>query len=193
MSPQRIPGRWKEGFVLDFHTVASVYLGDDEFGHPIFDTTRTPLGELLYRLKYRSDATVLDGIVGAADSFLRSWKPGVEMIVPVPPSKKDRPSQPVLTIATALGARLGLPVNASAVSLARETPELKNVYEYDARLRLLAGAHAVEASEVAERRILVVDDLFRSGATMNAVTTALYEAGATDVFALAITRTRSRT
>jgi len=36
------------------------------------------------------------------------------------------------------------------------------------------------------------DDLYRSGATMDAITTALYEQGkAADVFALTITRTRS--
>ena len=39
----------------------------------------------------------------------------------------------------------------------------------------------------------VFDDLFRSGATMNAVTSALYDQGhARDVYALALTRTRSR-
>ncbi len=37
-----------------------------------------------------------------------------------------------------------------------------------------------------------MDDLYRSGATMDAITRALYDQGsAADVFALAITRTRS--
>ncbi len=40
--------------------------------------------------------------------------------------------------------------------------------------------------------VLLFDDLFRSGATMNAITAALYdEGGAGNVFALTITRTRS--
>ena len=44
----KIPGRWRDGFVLEYHTTGSVYVGDDEYGHPIFDTQRTELGELLY-------------------------------------------------------------------------------------------------------------------------------------------------
>ena len=37
------------------------------------------------------------------------------------------------------------------------------------------------------------DDLFRSGATMNSITVTLYEQGhASDVFALTLTRTRSK-
>jgi len=89
--PIRIPGRWREGFVLDYHTVSSIYLGNDEYGHPIFETTRTELGELLYRLKYRSDTSVLDELVDTIAGFVDSWKPGVTLIIPVPPSRTGRP------------------------------------------------------------------------------------------------------
>ena len=67
------------------------------------------------------------------------------------------------------------------------------LYSYDERLRLLDGAHKVEASVVKGQKILLFDDLYRSGATMNAITAALYDEGAVaDVFALVLTRTRSR-
>jgi predicted amidophosphoribosyltransferase len=50
----------------------------------------------------------------------------------------------------------------------------------------------VDRTQVQGRRILLFDDLYRSGATMNAITAALYDEGAAaDVFALTITRTRS--
>ncbi len=78
----RLPGRWRYGFALDYHTVSSTYLGDDEYGHPMFDTKRSDLGELLYRLKYRSDASVLDEIVQVAARFYRSWNPGATVIRP---------------------------------------------------------------------------------------------------------------
>ena len=42
-------------------------------------------------------------------------------------------------------------------------------------------------------KYLLFDDLFRSGATMNSITVALYEQGhASEVFALTPTRTRSK-
>ena len=46
--PMRIPGVWRQGYVLDYHTIHSAFLGHDEFGNPIFDTKRTEVGELLY-------------------------------------------------------------------------------------------------------------------------------------------------
>lgn len=191
--PMKIPGRWREGFVLDYHTLESIYVGDDEYGHPIFDTKRSEVGELLYRLKYRSDNSVLDDLVRTTVEFLRSWSPGVSAIIPVPPSRSGRAQQPVHLLAEAVSKQLGIPARADAVLKVREVPELKNVYGYDERLRLLEGAHKVEPSVVAGQKVLLFDDLYRSGATMNAITAVLYDQGrAAEVYALAITRTRSK-
>ncbi len=191
IQPRRIPGRWREGYALDFHTIRSEYLGDDEYGHPQFHNTRSEVGELLYRLKYRSDQSVVPELVEAAASFVESWKPGAEVIVPVPPSRA-RAIQPVTILGEALGKRLGLPFAGGWIGKARENPEIKNIYDYDERIRLLAGAYAVDQGKTQGRKILLFDDLYRSGATMNAVTAALYDQGAaSEVFALTITRTRS--
>jgi competence protein ComFC len=189
--PMRIPGRWREGYVLDYHTLGSTYVGDDEYGHPMFDTKRSDVGELLYRLKYRADVSVLDELVNTAASFVRSWNPGVTVLIPVPPSRA-RSQQPVHLIVEALGRAIGIPVDLNGVARVKQTPELKNVYAYDERLRLLEGAHAVKSSVVRGQKVLLFDDLYRSGATMNAITAALYDEGtAADVYALALTRTRS--
>ncbi len=127
-----------------------------------------------------------------AASFVRSWNPGVTILVPVPPSRA-RSQQPVHIIAEALGRKIGIPVDPAGVVRVKEMPELKNVYAYDERLRLLEGAHRVEASVVRGQTVLLFDDLYRSGATMNAIIGALYDEGAVaDVYALALTRTRSR-
>jgi len=190
--PMRIPGRWRAGYVLDYHTLGSTHLGDDEYGHPMFDTKRSDVGELLYRLKYRADVSVLDELVATAARFVQSWNPDVTLLVPVPPSRA-RSQQPVHLIAEALGRTMGIPVDLNGVARVKETHELKNVYAYDERLRLLEGAHTVKASVVRGQKVLLFDDLYRLGATMNAITAALYDEGtAADVYALALTRTRSR-
>ena len=193
-NPIRIPGRWKKGYALDYHTISSTYLGDDEFGHPIYDTQRTEIGELLYRLKYRLDNSVLEEIITALERFLKSWKPPIEFIIPVPPSRIQRVKQPVQLIAQGIGNRLTIPVKPECVIKVKQIVELKNIYDFDERLRLLKGAFKIDSSWVGERNLLLFDDLFRSGATMNAITEALYEEGfANEVYALTITRTRSRT
>lgn len=71
--------------------------------------------------------------------------------------------------------------------------ELKNVHEFDERLRLLEGVREVDQTMAQGVRVLLFDDLYRSGATMNAITEVLNDdGGAAEVFALTITRTRSR-
>lgn len=190
-SPMKIVGRWREGFVLDCHVLSSVYVGDDEFGHPRFDTQRSEVGELLYLLKYRSDTSVVDELAETAADFVRGWSSSVETIVPVPPTRMSRAHQPVLLLARALGQRLSLPVGERAVAKTKETPQLKDVFDYNERLSLLAGAFTLSPEEVRGRRLLLFDDLYRSGATMNAVASALYDqGGAAEVYALAMTRTR---
>jgi competence protein ComFC len=190
--PTRIPGRWKEGYALDYHTISSEFVGHDEYGHPRFETRRSELGELLYRLKYSSDTSVIDEIGAVAVGFLQNWKPGAEIIVPVP-SSRPRHVQPVAIVAAFIAKKLGLPIKPEAVVRTRDIQQLKDIFGYDARVKLLEGVHEVSSAAVEGRKILLFDDLFRSSATMNSITEKLYTEGrAGDVFVLTLTRTRSR-
>ena len=93
-------------------------------------------------------------------------------------------------LADAIGKGLNVPV-IRAVQKIKETPQLKNVYDLDERTKLLDGAFKIDPA-VAEKRVLLFDDLYRSGATMNAITEALLDEGKVkDVMAFTITRTRS--
>lgn len=185
-----IIGRWREGYALDVHTLTSIFVGHDEFGHPRFESTRSEVGELLYRLKYSRDQSVVDQIAEAAARLVRGWQPNLDVIVPVPASTR-RAVQPVILLANALGQKLCINV-ADCVTTTRDPSPLKNVSDFDERMRLLAGLYKVDASATAGKRVLLFDDLYRSGSTMNEITATLYDQGrARDVFALTITRTRS--
>jgi competence protein ComFC len=187
---RQLIGRWKAGYALDLHTLSSIPLGYDEFGHLQFETTRSEMGELLYRLKYRSDAAVVPAIVDAVEGFVKAWKPGIDILVPVPPST-NRAVQPVFVLADAIAQRLNVAV-ADCVIRTREIPQLKNVYDLDERAKLLEGLYDVDPSQIKGKMVLLFDDLYRSGATMNAVSSLLYEkGGVAHVSALTITRTRS--
>jgi len=193
INPLKIPGRWHDGYALDLHTLKSVFLGNDEFGRPLFETTRSEIGELLYRLKYSADQTAIPELVQAAVGFIVGWKASPDALVPVPPSRA-RAVQPVLVLAKAMADDLKIEFVGDGVTRTKEIPELKNVYDYDERLRILADAHAVSGDKTRGKRILLFDDLYRSGATMNQIAKLLYDAGgASEVLALALTRTRSAT
>ena len=181
INPTRISGRWSNGFTLDVHTASSELLGHDEYGHPQFASKRSELGELLYKLKFRRDQSVIPEIAAVVGTFAESYLPTVDLIVPVPPST-PRTEQPVILLAHAIGARIGIPVIEDCVWKVRETSQLKNIFDFDERLRLLDGAFEIDRSVANGKRVLLFDDLYRSGATLNAVTSLLYDpGGATDV------------
>jgi predicted amidophosphoribosyltransferase len=177
--------------VLDRHTVSSTFLGYDTFGNPYFDTKRTQLGELVFRLKNRTDRTVVDAIADTVVEFIKERKLHYEVIVPVPASRQ-RTFQPTVEIARAVSARVGKPTRENCVRKVKATRELKNVYEYRQRLELLEGAFKVEADSVRGQAILLLDDLYRSGATLKAVAQALRAAEPARIVILALTKTRTR-
>lgn len=130
------------------------------------------------------------GIIGAAATFLKPHAGKVDLIVPVPPSTA-RAVQPVLVLAYGIGKAVGLPV-AECVTTTRSTTELKHVTDPAKRKELVAGLYAVDANQTAGKNVLLLDDLFRSGTTMNAITDVLLQQGnASSVHALTITKTRS--
>lgn len=190
ISPQPIAGNWKAGVALDFHTISSTPIGHNEYGHMQFETIRPEIAELLYQLKYRSDQSAAQSIIDTAAKFLSPRRSKFNLIIPVPPSTQ-RAIQPVLVLATGIGKALGVPV-VSCVSTTRPTSQLKSVTDPEERKALLDGLYAVDGTKTRGKDILLFDDLFRSGATMNAITELLLENGrASTVRALTVTRTRS--
>jgi predicted amidophosphoribosyltransferase len=148
---------------------------------------------LLYRLKYGSDNSVSEEIVSAAAGFMAQWKPGVDLLVPVPPTRSDRAQQPVMVLAAALSAKLGIPLAVQSLTRVKQPPEAKDVFDLNEKLRLLADAYAVDPNQTRGHRILLFDDVYQSGATMNTAASTLYDGGGVaEVYALAITRTRSK-
>jgi competence protein ComFC len=190
--PRKIRGKWAEGFALDLHTTSSTFLGYDGYGHPQFETVRSELGELLYKLKYRADPSAVDSIAETAAEFLtKEWRVNVDLIVPVPPSDTGRKRQPVLEVARAISDRTGIELCLDCLMKVKQTPQLKNVFDFKERIAALDGAFAVEKAKIQRKRVLLFDDLFRSGATMNTITECLITGGAKVVYALTLTRTRS--
>jgi predicted amidophosphoribosyltransferase len=184
--PEPIDGPWVEGFVLDRHVVSSRpigYLGE----HMQFETTRSPLGELVYQLKYRSGK--LDDIVDTAIGFVTErWGDVIDCVVPPPPSL-HRTKQPAVLIAEAIATRLGVPSLPAATIKATATQQMKNVPLHE-RTPLLSAAIQAGSDSVQDRRVLLVDDLWETGSTLRRVAEVLGLMGASEIRALAMTRTK---
>lgn len=195
IKPIKLSGNWTQGYALDIHTIDSTFIGYDEYGHEVFDTKRSEMGDLLYRLKYKSDKLALDDIIDTVVNFLKNhWKivDAIAAIIPVPPSR-NRTFQPVLRIAKGISSRLKIPFHADILVKTKETSELKNVFEFETRMKLLKNAFGAASNMLRGKSILLIDDLYRSGATLNAVTEILYKQGKIHkVYVLTLTKTRSK-
>lgn len=196
ISPQKIDGVWDMGFVLDLHTKSSTLLGYDEFGHEVFDTKRSELGELLYKLKYKGDRSVLNDILYCVIEFLqKKWKiiDSLNLIVPMPPSNTSRPSQPVIDLARGISSKTGIRLAEDALVKIRETPQLKDIHAYQQRIDILEGVFKTKKSVTQGKTLLLLDDLYRSGATLNIASQVLRQQGnAKTIYVLALTKTRSK-
>jgi competence protein ComFC len=191
LHPIRIKGNWIAGYVLDLHVKSSDFIGYDEFGHAMYDTKRTELGELVYKLKYNHDMSVIDEIV----SLIRGFAPfnTIDVIIPVPPSNISRTFQPVVEIAKRIGGSLGIQVSTGAVMKTRNTPELKNVLTVEEKYDILKDVFKIADESIKGKTVLLFDDLYDTGATLRAITNAVYEqGGASKVKVLALTKTRRR-
>ncbi|QPF92310.1 ComF family protein [Bradyrhizobium commune] len=186
-----LDGNWKSGKAYDLHTVSSTHLGTDEFGHDRFDNARSEMGELVYQLKYKGDTSKVQPIVALLDDI--KGIEGFDFIIPIPPTKKNRPVQPVELIAEALGARRKVAVATGALTNSGDE-ELKGVTDPIARKELLDEALKLDPSQgkFKGKKVLLVDDLYRSGSTLRVATDLLYKEGeAAQVSVLTMTRTRS--
>lgn len=186
----KLEGSWREGLAFDLHTVESIYLGVDEFGHDRFENTRSEMGELLYQLKYRNDESAISKIIKllkkleCIDTF--------DAIIPVPSSKKNRRFQPVEEIAKALGQDRDVDVLVGFLKKVSKQ-ELKEIDSEEERQKILKNAISIAGDEDLEgMKVLLLDDLYRSGATLEACADLLYnEANVGDLCVLTMTKTRS--
>ncbi len=69
---------------------------------------------------------------------------------------------------------------------------MKDVVDFSERMDALADAFEVDTPKTVAKRILLFDDLYQSGSTLNTVSRLLKKEGrARAVYALTLTRTRS--
>ncbi|WP_424943892.1 ComF family protein [Aliiroseovarius crassostreae] len=174
---KKIEGNWDVGYALDKHIVSSTYTGDNEYGYPTFHTVRTEAGEAVYQLKYRSD---WDQVEPLADAVVQHIVPNlgpIGLVIPVPASK-TRTRQPVYEVAQAVAKKTGVNSFEGIVSKAAAVGEavaLKDLSTKEEKVAALDGRFTISDTIKGDGcwNALVVDDLFDTGASMEAVCAAL--------------------
>lgn len=177
---------WDNGISLDKHTISSTPIGRNEAGYMQFDTVRTPIGEALFKLKYRDDFSQVDFLARSVASALEGRR--FDMLIPMPASKQ-RSRQPVHAVAQQVAQLLGCACNEQLLAKVWSTGMMKDVDGYAARAEALAGCFRVADTLTQSSDVLVLDDLFDTGATLEAACTALREcASIRSISVVALTR-----
>lgn len=153
-----------------------------------FVKNRSPLtydGEtkkLIYSLKFGKKKYIAETL-GAlmADEFLKSGMQA-DIIVFVPMTEKEekkRGFNQSELLAYEVGGRLNVPVLPALVKI-KDTSAQKELHGKE-RAKNLEGAFACAFEQVKGRRLLIVDDIFTTGATANECAKVLLKAGAREV------------
>jgi ATP-dependent DNA helicase RecQ len=175
--PRPLQGPWHTGWALGFH---GSFAGKE--------WSRSSVGQLTYHLKYQGDRSVLPELVDLAAALLaiHPEMSQVEAIIPTPPST-ERSCDPVSAFSEALGERIEIKVH-YALQKTRKTAPQKEFRTAAQKRANVVGAFSVKLP-VNNLKVLVIDDLYDSGATLEEITRLLINAGARRVYVLTLTKT----
>jgi len=183
----KLVGNWNGGLAFDLHITGSIYLGVDDQGHKQFDNTRSEMGELVYQLKYGGDQSTVPKIIELLKGI--EGLETLDVIIPVP-SSQTRAFQPVDVIAQALGNQRGVPVLISHLTKAGNA-QLKNITDPVERTNALANISVSGKTDISGKKVLLLDDLYDSGATLNACCNVLkQQSNVNEIWVLTMTKTR---
>jgi len=144
----------------------------------------------VHALKFDGVSALVPAMAAPMVEILEHWSPQVDVIVPVPLGgmrKRVRGYNQAELLAREISRGTGLAVDTGLLRRARSTPPQARQADARARRRNIAGAFEADR-RATHRNVLLVDDVVTTGATMDACSRTLLDAGAKAVFCLTFTR-----
>ena len=186
-----LKGPWKLGYSFDVYTTSSVFIGNNQWGHPLFDNTYSPMGKLVKDFKYGQEVSKLSNILQLLiqDKDFNSYINNIDTILPVVPSNKARAFQPVYFLANALAEVYKKQLVIDAIE-STNTEQIKGL-DISEKYKKVKSSLIVKEDKLDKiSNILILDDVFDSGFTLQAYTDTLKEKGYNNIFIFTLTKTR---
>lgn len=149
-----------------------------------------PLVRAVLHLKYRPNRRLARRMAEWLAEICRREAWPLELVLPVPLSRRRqrfRGYNQAGLVASALAELLQVPFSADGVWRVRETRSQVGL-DLALRARNVRGAFQADPGVIQGRAVLLVDDLFTTGATLAACAESLWAAGARQVFAVTVGR-----
>ncbi len=176
-----------ECFALGMHTKLSV---DAPY-------KRTKLGELVYGAK-SYDTTSHKGSTEKADRIAKVMArvirrhpsfTSVDFIVAVPPSNPDKSFDLPTHIAGRIAEITKIPFRGDFIRKTRKTQAMKDCETIESKVKNIKDAFKVNQDEINGKKVLIIDDIYHSGFTINELGRIIRNADAKWVFGLTATKT----
>lgn len=149
-----------------------------------------PLRNAMHRLKYKRDVALGDEL---AQPLIRlfvmtGWVIDLVTVVPSGVARQvERGYNQAALLARPLALSQGIPFFSASLHKSRETRSQVGLNMQERR-KNVEGAFQADSGSVQGKRVLLIDDLVTSGATVAACTLALIQAGARQVYVLTLAR-----
>ena len=181
LRPIPLPGEFDSGYALDEYRNSLERKGK-----------RTAVGELVYRFKYKCDRDCGSMLAEIAERFVRENAElrTADLMITVPPSFTSRPFDPISLLAEEVSRKTNIPYQKGLITRVRLTGLQKKMPDKKAKIQNVSGAFELtDTDKIKDKRVLLVDDLYASGATINEVARILKARGAKNVLALILIKT----
>lgn len=149
-----------------------------------------PIRNAIHKLKYRGEISLGCLLAERLIDCYRDWDWQVDLIVPVPlgvARLSERGYNQAALLARPLALYLGIPFRKDGLIRLRETSSQVGL-SYGQRFENVRNAFWARDEIVAGRKVLIVDDVATSSATINSCAKAIQDSGGLAVYGLTVAR-----
>ena len=144
----------------------------------------------IYRFKYHNKQEYADiyakEIAQRCGIVINAWNPDVMIPVPIHASKlKKRGYNQAELIANSLSEIMGIPVDNDCIVRVKKTIPMKELNNIE-RIKNLQNAFQINHNGIRYSKVLIVDDIYTTGATIDACAKCLKECGVDKVYAVSL-------
>jgi ComF family protein len=151
-----------------------------------------PMRKAIHRLKYSNSQSLAAPLGEMLVSYWQDVHLPADVIIPVPLHTRrlrERGYNQAALLARELGKGVGLPVLENALVRVRETSPQVDL-NAEERKENVQGAFHCPDDQLAGKSVLLVDDVYTTGATLEACSLALKQRGVCTVWSLTLARAR---
>jgi competence protein ComFC len=147
--------------------------------------------QAIYQLKYRNLRAIVPMLAGLMNDYLKVSPINGDVFVPVPLHKsriRERGYNQSALLAKELSKLSGLPVVTDSLIKRSKTPPQAKSASVDERKKNVAGVFSVRDDRLRGKKVILIDDVSTSGATLDACAGVLKEAGTVSVWGFTLAR-----